>query len=173
MVTETQEDKFTTWVKNAETFSQCHFCKHPEYNAMLKKKKRGDYLGAIIVNIIILYVINALPRWEPGFITGGYTAALWIMNINFAVRVLGNFFLLLYSERWFRNLANTIFHLMGFIMLISLYVMYPFVFNTISIHWLDKMIKIIIFISIFVTGIQTIVYSLKLILGKKTDVKEY
>lgn len=152
------------WAKKMECWGNKHNVKHN-----ILKKRKSDYIGAVVINIIILYLINKVPGWNFKFIKDGFTAVLWVMNINFVLQIAGNLCLVIYSERWFRNLVNLLLHTIGFVMFISLYIMYPFSFANAGVAWLDKIIRILLFISIIIAGLHSITYAFKLIFGKRQD----
>lgn len=62
----------------------------------LAMERNGEYVGAIIVSFIFLYIVNNLLNWHVYFITSAFNNVLWIINLSIAVNIIGNFLMLIY-----------------------------------------------------------------------------
>ena len=55
-----------------------------------KDRSVGSYIASVIGNAIVLFLVNKVPEWDLRFITDGYTAVLWAMNLSLIVQIAGN-----------------------------------------------------------------------------------
>lgn len=118
-----------------------------------KRSKRGEYIGNIIVNLIILYVFNSLPYWHLNFLTSDYTKVLPFANWSIEVTILVNIFYLFYSDYWFRKLSQCITNVLSIIFLRAFYIYFPIIFPA----PFTSLIRFCLSLSIFIIMIITVV----------------
>ncbi len=120
----------------------------------LKKKERNlksEYIAAIIVGLIFLYIINNLLNWKIYFITDGLNQVLWIINLSIIVTILGNALLLAYKPHWLRHLIKIIINIFSLISTYLVYVVFPFNFYNPFLNWLAGIILILVMIAIVIS----------------------
>jgi len=129
---------------------------------ILKEKefKNSEFIGAIIVNIIILYIVNNLLGWKISFIAPTWTQVLFILNLSIVANILANIGFLIYQRGWFRSLAQIILNIIGFVVAYVFYVVFPFIIQT---EWIAIALKILIILAMVAFVIATIVEVLRLI----------
>jgi len=130
-----------------------------------RHRKKSDFGGAIVINLIVLYLINKIPGWNLCFITDGFQALLWIINLNLVIKIAGNIILLIHDQRVVYRFIQLVFHVAEFVTLLSVYYIYPFQFSVCYHHWVDVLIKLGLIISLIITGISVIGLFFKLIFG--------
>ncbi len=131
-------------------------------NQILKEKefKNSEFIAAIVFNIIFLYIVNNLLNWNLSFIAPTFSQVLFILNISIIANILGNIAFLIYQRGWFRSITQIILNAIGFVAAYTLYVIFPFTFQTIAFAYILKFLLIIGMIGLV---IATIVEVLRLV----------
>ncbi|OQA02996.1 MAG: hypothetical protein BWY68_00862 [bacterium ADurb.Bin400] len=131
----------------------------------LKNSRNSQYIGAIIVNAILLYVAFRLPAWNIPHIADSVSVPLWILKISLVATIIGNLAFIVYDAKWFRSLVQTALNVIGVLFLIILYIIFPFDFSGVNFHQLELVVRIAIAIGVAVTAIATIVEFVKFIVS--------
>jgi hypothetical protein len=122
-----------------------------------RRSKRGDYIGAIVVSIIMLWVVNKIPGWHWGFIRDNYMVILWILNANLLVQIAGNAVMLLLEYRVVRRLGVIATEAASFVTQLVLYYIYPFDFSRYpGLTWLDWFIPLALIIGMVVSAVKVV-----------------
>lgn len=121
------------------------------------KNRRGEYIAAIIFNLIWLFIVNKIPDWDLKFINDHYPAILWALNMNIFIQTGGNIIMLIFDIRVVRYLSRIILEAANFLVLILIYYIYPFDFSGIQ-GWtfLDMLIPWILIIGMVVSALKVI-----------------
>ena len=143
----------------------------PDFIAkMLEKRegkvRRGDYVIAIVVNIILLYVFNNLLNWNIYFVTNALNGILWIINMAIIAIIILNLLQIFYNPLWFRNLMKIFSNIFVFILVYFLYIVFPFSFNIIYVDIGLKFAFLITLIVIFILTVIEVLLMLILIIKK-------
>ncbi len=128
-----------------------------------KKGRKSEYIAAIVVNIILLYIFNNLINWHVYFITNALNDILWIINAAIIVTIIGNIVLLVYNPGWFRHIMKIILNIVAIIAVYNIFTVFPFNFSSFLIDW--SVTIALIFIMVGIT-IATIVELFFLIIGR-------
>lgn len=128
-----------------------------------KKGKKSEYIAAIVVNIILLYIFNNLLNWHLYFITNALNDILWIINAAIIVTIVGNILLLAYNQEWFRHVMKIILNIVAIVAVYNIFTVFPFHFNSFLIDWSVTIALIFIIVGI---AIATIVELFLLIIGR-------
>ena len=96
------------------------------HNSKTHSNQISNYFGAIVSNVIIIYILNHLLTWNVRFLTNGFSACLWLFNLSLSFTILANVLFLFYCEPWFKNLLNILINIVSFIALFTLYKLFPF-----------------------------------------------
>jgi hypothetical protein len=119
------------------------------------RNRRGEYITAIVFNLIWLFIVNKVPDWHLQFINDHYQAVLWALNMNIFIQIGGNILMLIFDIRFIRHLARIIIETANFLLLIILYYIYPFDFS--STHgwfFLDQLIPWLLIIGMIVSALK-------------------
>ncbi len=127
-------------------------------------ERNGEYIGAIIVNIILLYIFNNLLNWHIYFVNSAFNEVLWIINLAIIVAIIGNFLMLVYRPEWFRHVTKIVLNIVAFAAVYLVYIVFPFNFNNSFFNWGLSILLILAMIGII---IATIVEIYLLITGKQ------
>jgi len=147
------------WAKKVDDFGNRF--RSPDKPA---RSRRGEYIWAIIWNVIFLYIVNRVPHWNLEFITERYMVILWILNANLIIQIAGNILMLFFGMRWVRYLVKIPLEAASFVTLIVMYFLYPFDFSQVGgWHWLDWLLPILFIIGMVVSAFSVLVYAWKLV----------
>ena len=129
-----------------------------------EKEQRGEYIGAIVVNLIFWYIVNNLLNWHIYFVTNAFNSVLWIINLSILVSIIGNGLLLVYCPVRFRHLVKIIINIISFIAMYIVWKVFPFNFYNSFYNWGFDILLILGLIGIV---IATIVEFYLLVIGKQ------
>ena len=120
---------------------------------MPEKKRDSErsipaYIGAIVANGILLFVVNKLPDWNLRFITSDYSAVLWAMNLSLLVQIGGNFGLIFFHPRFLHHLLNVAFNVVSLLAVVILFTVFPFDFSHVPGAFLDTIVRIALIVAI-------------------------
>ncbi|MCE5213996.1 MAG: hypothetical protein LLF83_04670 [Methanobacterium sp.] len=127
-----------------------------------KEPHKSQFIAAVLVNLIFLYIANNLLNWNLSFIDNSFLQVLGILNIFFIVAVVVNFLFIFYSKDWFRNLFQIPVDLLGLVTAYSLFTIFPFIINNILLEYILKFILLVFIIGSF---ISLVVHFIKFILN--------
>jgi len=132
-------------------------------NRLLKDKKasKSEFIVAVIVNIIFLYIINNLMSWNISFIDPSFNEVLWIFNISIIANILANVAFLIYYSDAFRSIIQVLLDILGVLVVYYLYVVFPFVFQD---GWFIFAVKFALIVALIAIIIATFVEAIRFIL---------
>lgn len=122
-----------------------------------KEAKSSEFIGAVIVNIIILYIVNNVLSWNLSFIAPSFQNVLWIFNISICAAIIANIIFLLYHPGWFRSLIQIILNILGFMVCYYLYIVFPFIFSQTTYTIALKIILILGMIGLVIASLFEVV----------------
>jgi hypothetical protein len=97
---------------------------------------RFGYLVSIACNLVGLYIAHHLLDWGwPRFLTSQFDDALPIITLSCVYGVVTNVAFTFYDHQWFKSLVNVGGALIGFVVSVTLYVVYPFDFTGYAHDW--------------------------------------
>jgi len=119
--------------------------------------RRGEYITAIIFNLIWLFIVNKIPDWDLKFINDHFQAILWALNMNIFIQIGGNIIMLIFDIRFVRYFSRAILEAANFLVMITLYYIYPFDFSGIP-GWtfLDWLIPWLLIIGMVVSALKVL-----------------
>lgn len=123
-----------------------------------KTPKKAEYIGAIVVNIVLFYIFNNLLNWQVYFITNAFNEVLWIINLAIAASIIGNIFLLMFDPEWFRHIIKIILNIFAVTAVYSLYSVFPFSFSYFLVDWSVAIALIFIIAGITIATIIELFY---------------
>jgi hypothetical protein len=138
------------WAKNIDDNG-----KHRWNKKKPLRNRRGEYIAAIVWNLIWLFIVNKVPDWHLKFINDHYQTVLWAMNMNIVIQIGGNILMLVFDIRFIRYLSRIILEAANFLVLIILYYIYPLDFRGIP-GWvfLDWLIPWLLIIGMIVSALK-------------------
>ncbi len=96
-------------------------------NVMVRKKpRRAQYVIAIIINGLMLFVFNNLLNWNVPVITPHFAEVLWAFNLSINATIVVNALYLVYDAGWFRHLTQIMLAILAFNSVYWLYAIFPF-----------------------------------------------
>lgn len=153
------KSKSNDWTDSMRDYAKREHIKH---EASRGSRKVG-YAFAVIVNAVLIWVFNNLLSWHIPFLENSFTAVLWLFNLSFLASIICNLLLLIHDPKWFHGFVRLISNSISFIVLLSLYFIYPFDFSVYQGADWNTLAKILIILSTVGTGIGIIVEFLMLI----------
>lgn len=122
-----------------------------------KEPKTSEFVGAIIANIILLYIVNNLLSWNLSFIAPSFQDVLWIFNISITATIIGNILFLIYHPGWFRSIIQIILNILGFTVVYYLYTVFPFILNNGWVIFAVKFALIVVMVVLVIVSIFEVV----------------
>jgi hypothetical protein len=122
-----------------------------------KKPQKSQFIAAVIVNLVILYIANNLINWNLSFIDNSFLQVLGILNIFLISAIVVNFLFIFYSKGWFRNLLLIPVDLLGLVTAYTLFMVFPFIINNLILEYLLKFILLVFIIGSFISLLVHIV----------------
>ncbi len=121
-----------------------------------KQVHTSEFIIAIIVNLIFLYIFNNLLNWHINFITTNFQNVLPIINLALGFTIIVNILYIIYHPKWLRDSLQIIINILGFLVIYSLYTVFPFTFNQILITYGLKFVLIVLMIGVIVATVYLI-----------------
>lgn len=143
-----------SWVRRIEEKSNRFPGKCEERN----RKRTGEYIANIVLNVIFYYIVNHLQEWNVGFLRDNFQVVLWMINLNIFVQIGGNALMLLTDgQRSVRYLSRAVMEAASFIVQLMLFYIYPFDFSHAgSFAWIDTVLPIMLIVGMVVSAIKTL-----------------
>ena len=121
-----------------------------------KDRSVGAYIAGVVANAIVFFLVNKVPDWNLPFITDGYPAVLWAMNLSILVQIGGNALLIFIHPRFLHYLGQTVFNVFSLLAIIVLVAVYPFDFSFLG-GVINAIVRIALIVGAVATGIGGIV----------------
>jgi hypothetical protein len=134
----------------------------------MKEKKTGDFVGAVIVNIIVCVILNTLllwRQWTQGVILESWIDILWAANISLGVQITGNLLLAFYRPPRVQALMRALFAAAGLLSAIVFFIVFPMDFSHLVGDWLNTLLKVLLMVGIGVSLIALVIELVRFILG--------
>ena len=118
----------------------------------------ANYIFAVVINGVFLFLVNKIPDWNPAFIADTYSSVLWALNLSLIAQIAGNFLLIFYHPMVLHHIGNILFSVFGFIALIVVYTVFPFHLPKLRSNWLPTLIRVVMIVGMVGTGIAAVVH---------------
>jgi hypothetical protein len=142
-------------------------CRNHWHKAKPAKSRSGEYIGAIILNLIFLWMVNKIPGWHLSFIKDNFMVVLWILNVNILIQIAGNMLMLVSGLPVIRYLSLIVIESASFVTQMVLFYIFPFDFTHFhGLFWLNWFLPIALIIGMVVSAIKVISNLWKLIFGR-------
>ncbi|HUI70516.1 MAG TPA: hypothetical protein VL354_08320 [Spirochaetia bacterium] len=113
----------------------------------MKEKKTGDYVGAIVGNLIALVFMNTVLLWRQytqGVILESWVNILWAVNVSLLAQMVGNLILCFYRPSWFSALMRSAFAATGLMSAIVFFMVFPLDFSQLVGMWLNTAVRVLV-----------------------------
>ena len=128
--------------------------------------RRAGYIGAVVVNCVVLYVMHHLLAWGVPFVTPAFADVLWAIDLSIEATIVANLLYLFYDERWFRGLLQIGLSVIALLVTAILYARFPFDFGVASWNQLAQFgLLLVMFALVIATVVQIVVEAVELIRG--------
>lgn len=115
------------------------------------RPRKSEYVIAIIINLILLYLANNLLTWDVPYLTRSFAdTPLFVLNISIIATLAANMIFLVFDPAWFTALTRAVLNVISIIFLYVFLTVFPLnVFNESTIFW----IKVVLALGIAGTAI--------------------
>jgi hypothetical protein len=138
-----------SWVRKIDSFSR--------KKELKMKARRGEYIAAIVFNLIFLWIIHHIGEWNPGFIRENFSVVIWILDVNILIQIAGNILMLILDLPAIRYLSLAVTESASFVTQMVLFYIYPFDFSHFhNLYWLDTVIPIVLIIGMGVSALKVV-----------------
>lgn len=98
--------------------------------------RRFGYVVAALVNLVLLYAVNAWPGWEVlPFLTAETTQVLTLVNASLVAGAAANALYLVRDPRWLRSFGEAFTTAIGVAAMVALWRVFPFDFGDGGLDW--------------------------------------
>lgn len=122
--------------------------------------RRLGYVIAIAINLFALWVVHNVANWDLSFITASWPQVLWAFNLSLGATMVANALFLVYDAPWFRHLAQMVLNLLGIVVIVTLFRVFPFDFGP---QWVNQLARLALVLALLGTGIAVIVEFVSLV----------
>ncbi|MCG2828893.1 hypothetical protein [Methanothermobacter sp. K4] len=126
-----------------------------------KELKNQEFVFGIIVNIILLYIVNSVMNWNLSFITESFRGLIPLFNVVIAANLIANAALIIYRKQWLWTFTQIILSALGYLMVSSLYSVFPFTFRNIYVFY---SVKFALLVAMVVMAVAVFLHGLKFVL---------
>ncbi len=120
------------------------------------RRKISEYIGAIIANGFILFVLNNLYNWGVPFLTESYQNCRWAIDVSLGTMIIVNFVFIFFDKDWFKHLLQIFTSAASFLALYMINGIFPFIFA--EPGWYIA-VKVLLIVSMVVTA-ASVVYNI-------------
>ena len=118
--------------------------------------RRIGYVIAALVNVALLFAVNAWPGWRAvPFLTDEMTAVLGLFNVSVLVGAFANVLYALFDTRWLKAFGEMVTAVLGLAVLARIWSVFPFDFPT-SSSW-TYLTRFVLLIGMIGAGIGLVV----------------
>ena len=131
------------------------------------RRKISEYIGAVIANGFILFVLNNLYNWGVPFLTESYQNCIWAIDVSLGAMIIVNFVFIFYDRDWFKHSLQVFTSAASFMALFVIDAIFPFVFP--GQAWYLSM-KIFLIVAMVATGASVIYNIIRIIIPNRLKV---
>jgi len=111
--------------------------------------RKVGYLVAVMVNVIMLVLVNAIPGWRVlPFLTDDFVSLLWLVNLSIFAGVMVNVAYLAYDAAWFKSVCQIGVTAIGLVAAIRTWQVFPFDFSPYAGPW-EALTRLLLVLAIF------------------------
>lgn len=109
----------------------------PEHVARNRSRRFG-YIVSIILNLLILYGVNNLVRWEVPYLTEDFSNAVWAFNLSLSVSIFMYAVFLFFDRRWFKHFMVAITNLFSIVSMYVFWKVFPIDIPESTVYWVNS-----------------------------------
>jgi len=115
----------------------------------------GNYIAAVVFNVIFLVILNKVPDWNISFLKSSYSDLLPVINVSLGVQLAGNFLLIFFHPLYLHHLGQAVFSGLSALVIWRIYQVFPFDLDQVlrSLSWFDTLLKVLIMVVFVATVI--------------------
>jgi len=125
----------------------------PENIMPQQRRKISEYIGAIVANGFLIFVLNNLYKWGVPFLTEGYQDCIWAIDVSLGTMIIVNFVFIFFDRDRFKHLLQVLTSAASFMALYVIHAIFPFVF-TMPAWYLA--LKIFLIVAMVITSVSVI-----------------
>jgi hypothetical protein len=97
-------ENWPDWARDLDDLERSDQCKWSDEER--RRWRASGYVGAIVVNAILLAIAHNLLDWQVPFITPAWADVLWAIDLSLGASIIANAVFVGYDARWFRQLVQ-------------------------------------------------------------------
>ncbi len=135
----------------------------------MKEKRTGEFVAAVVLNVIVCVVLNTLlvwRQWTRGVILESWVDILWAANISIGVQIAGNLMLAFYRPPRLQALMRALFSAASLLSAIVFFIVFPMDFSHLVGSWLNTLLKVLLMIGMGVSLVAFVVELVRFIVGR-------
>lgn len=109
-----------------------------------EKSKKLEYLGAIVGNLVLLYIVNHLMKWHIPFINEDFYKVLPYMNWSICVSIVANILYIFFNQKFIRLGTMPVLNIFSLLSVYMLFKVFPFDFKSVGMGILNQVGKILL-----------------------------
>lgn len=136
------------------------------------QRRPAAYVAAIVANIIMVWIVNAIPGWNWSFVTADFPAVLWAMNLSLGMQIAGNALLLFFHPRFVHHLVQALLNTVSLLAVIILVTVYPFDFTAVFGDGGNTIGRVFLYVALAGTAIGILTHAFQAIgslFGARSD----
>src|SRR5579859_2906096 len=90
-----------------------------------RRWRHSGYVGAVVINSILLAVAHNLLAWHVPFITSAWADVLWAIDLSLGSSIVASAIYVSYDEPWFRNLGQIVVSVLSLVAWLALIQVFP------------------------------------------------
>ena len=118
------------------------------------RDQTGGFVGSIVVNSILLYVVHHLLEWQIDWILPSWADVLWAVDLSLEVSIVLNVLFIVFHPKWFRTLGGAVSSACAVLSTWWVMTVFPFDFGSSGANDLARWILLLLLIA---TSIGTFV----------------
>ena len=116
--------------------------------------RRLGYVIAIAINLLVLWIVHSVANWGLSFITASWPQVIWAFNLSIGATIVANTAFLVYDGAWFKHLVQMVLNLLGIVVIVTLFRVFPFDFGS---EWVNQLARLALVLGLLGTVIAVIV----------------
>ena len=123
----------------------------------------SDYIGAVVFNAILLFVLHKLPDWHTPFITARWAEVLWAVDLALIGSLVGNFALIFYHPRLLHHQLSLVFNVLSAVASWTIYRVFPFDLSRLPLDWFPSLVRALLLFTLAASAVSALVNALKML----------
>ena len=135
----------------------------PSVRAGSRGSRRVGYAVAIVIDVVLLFVLNASPGWAAvPFLTAAFVQVLPWINLSLAVSAGVNVVYLAFDKRWFVASCQIVMSVIALVVSVQLLTVFPFDFSAYGFNW-ELVTRTIVWIGVLGSSVSVLVACAQLV----------